>query len=231
MGWLAAAAAIGGGALKQAGAHSANSANRKLAAENRAWQEKMSNTAYQRAARDMELAGLNRILALGHPATTPGGNVATMQNENEGLAEGMNSAISAKLAVDRQRQELKNMKANENLTVAQKNAIQPASTLGEALETSTEKLKKLDWGAMWDRLKQDISGAISRPKSDYDLSRIDNTAKGLGFNKKGSDRARRLFLQTISEMDTPPGMSDEEKLKWGLQNIDKVRRYLTRRNK
>lgn len=47
--------------------------NASQSAKDRQFQERMSNTAYQRAAQDLEKAGLSRVLALGSPATTPSG--------------------------------------------------------------------------------------------------------------------------------------------------------------
>ena len=62
--------------IQQDAAMSYNSAE---AAANRAWQERMSNTSYQRAMADMEKAGLNPILAYQQGgASTPGGAQGTI---------------------------------------------------------------------------------------------------------------------------------------------------------
>lgn len=62
--------------IQQDAAMSYNSAE---AAANRAWQERMSNTSYQRAMDDMKKAGLNPILAYQQGgASTPGGAQGTI---------------------------------------------------------------------------------------------------------------------------------------------------------
>lgn len=59
--------------------------NSTEALANREWQERMSNTAYQRAVKDMREAGLNPILAFQNGgASTPGGSAATISGASMG---------------------------------------------------------------------------------------------------------------------------------------------------
>lgn len=70
---VAAGASIGGDLF---GASKQHSYNKQLLRMQQRFTERMSNTAFQRATADLDKAGLNRILALGSPATTPTGGSA-----------------------------------------------------------------------------------------------------------------------------------------------------------
>lgn len=68
--------------------------NSKEAKKNREFQAWMSSTAYQRAVKDLRKAGLNPVLALGSPASTPGGATASV-SAPAGLGNIGSSAVAA----------------------------------------------------------------------------------------------------------------------------------------
>lgn len=120
-----AASSVIGGIFGASGAKQQQQFSAQQAAIQRQWQQRMSSTAYQRAAKDLEAAGLNRILALGSPASTPGGAMAQGQNVGQAAMDGANSAMALKVA----KQELKNMAQAEKRDKAQ------AEHLSEQAET------------------------------------------------------------------------------------------------
>jgi len=118
---IAAIPAVGdilGGFLGSRGQSAANKQNLQIAREQMAFQERMSNSAYQRAAKDLEAAGLNRILALGNPASTPAGASARMENIKAPLAQGISNATHSAAALSKTVAEIKNIEANTANTQA-----------------------------------------------------------------------------------------------------------------
>ena len=129
LGLIGAGSKLLGGLIGSKGVKSQNEANRQMAREQMRFQERMSSTAYQRSADDLEKAGLNRILALGSPASTPGGASAVMQNVSAPLASAVadapNSAqsmIAKREAIKQTRQTTKNLARQEDLIWAQTEA-------------------------------------------------------------------------------------------------------------
>lgn len=120
LGGLSVAADIFGADSARQGQREANETNLQIAREQMGFQREMSDTAYQRAVKDMKAAGLNPMLALMRGgASTPPGASAHMENE-QALASGYISSAFKKateiLSVRKMSAEARKIEAEAALT-------------------------------------------------------------------------------------------------------------------
>ncbi len=141
-----AAGGAGGGILGIVGSAIQAKLAMKTAQQNRDFQERMSNTAYQRTMADMEAAGLNPMLAakIGGASTPPGAmaNIAPMD-----FTKDVTTAIAAR----RSNAELKLIRAQAAKTTAEGTLIKaqvPRALAEEEVKSfGFDKLRKLfRWG-------------------------------------------------------------------------------------
>lgn len=189
---IGAGGAIVGGLIGKSGQEDANRTNLKIARENREWQQKMSNTAHRREVRDLRKAGLNPILsAKTGGASTPAGNVATMQNSAKSVQDGVSQAANiaahaanlkantqqmveqAQLIHKKQETEVANARDAQNRADISSVAAHVARNSENAL-VQTEKILK----GNFDAAGQKATDNIPRWKSKYKKLKKKLTTKG-----------------------------------------------------
>lgn len=122
---IAAGASLAGSMMSSKGQKDANAANVGLSREQMDFQERMSNTAYQRAVKDMRAAGINPAMAYTQGgASSPGGASIAQQNPYGGFAESGRS-ISSALA-------LQKLDADIAATEAQADNLKSSTALNNA---------------------------------------------------------------------------------------------------
>lgn len=180
-GAIAAAAApviggIIGGKMASDSQEETNAMNLEIATRQMQFQEKMSNTAYQRSMEDMRKAGLNPMLAYSQGgASTPQGASATMVPETgmaEGVQKGIQGAVSSAIEYRRLKKDIEQTDSNIELNKAAETAKKTEAEVNRnaakkvAIEAKTAQ-------ARLPAIQQQSEYAARRAKTDKGFAEVD----------------------------------------------------------
>lgn len=176
-------------------ASNATDFNREQAALNRDFQERMSNTAWQRGIADMRAAGINPILAASRGgASSPGGDsasasLATVGNSGQFVGQALSGAVGSAVQVAK---DVKSLEATDAAIASEKaRAVATMAQAGQA------KASAAATAASMPSILAQARSASS--KADSDIAEAAARKAGAEWDKSmaGYDAVAKRVLQSI----------------------------------